>query len=373
MVGTFIICQKELCNLKMSDEDFKIELEKILSEKIGKQIKINSVEPCGSGYHSDGFHIVCDNGGEFFLKKHKSFDMGFEFPERKISSLLVSHSMCNRIKSEKHPKSIGVILKNEEMEFLPKIDEKTEIYNLQTFGGEGKSYLGILGDKINKAQIDSQDKSEIDKVVDYLVELRGIKHPSTDVKKLNAVYNDFLRNVIGHQEYMLMLFHSMEEGDVVLSPKEQGAFVGLMLENMHFFKNRKDRLCAIHGDFWGANVFFKNSGEMFVVDHSRMPWGDPAFDVGFWLSQYVIKYHETSSSYFVELGNYFLETYKKKTGDFEIGKITPYSLGLIAAIYASPKIVPDMKGEVRKALFENVVEMLKRKEFFWPVQSSLNN
>jgi hypothetical protein len=79
-----------------------------LSEKLGKQIKINAIESAGSGYHSDGFHLVCDSGDEFFLKKHKSFDMGFEFPERKIASLLVSHSMANRIKSNEHPKSIGL-------------------------------------------------------------------------------------------------------------------------------------------------------------------------------------------------------------------------------------------------------------------------
>jgi thiamine kinase-like enzyme len=350
----------------MLDDSFKLELEKVLSEKLGKQIKINSVEHIGSGYHSDGFHLSCDGGEEFFLKKHKSFDMGFEFPERKIASLLVSHFMANRINSDKHPKSIGVLVRNDNMEFLPTVNDNTEIYNIQTFGGKGKNYSEILAEKTTKTQIDSKDKSEIGAVVKYLAELHKMRHPSGNVKQLCAVYNDFLRNVIGHQEYMLMLLHGMSENDVVLSPREQGSFVGLMLENMHYFKDRIDRLRAIHGDFWGANVFFSDNGEMFVIDHSRMPWGDPAFDVGFWLSQYVIKYHETSSDYFVELGNYFLERYKKEIGDLEIGRVVPYILGLIAAIYASSKIVPDMKDEVRKALFEHVVEMLRKKEFFWP-------
>ena len=276
--------------------------------------------------------------------------------------------MTNRHDRNKNtnPRSLGILVKNKELEFLPEITEDTEIYQIQDFGGEGISYLELLDKKLEKCIVDEKDKQEIDSIVDYLAEIHKTKHKSEDKKILNAVYNDFLRNIIGHPEYLLMLLHDIPQGNRVLSPKKQGEFISLMLENMHYFKNESYRLSAIHGDFWGANVFFREDESLYVVDHSRMPWGDPGFDVGFWLSQYLINYIKTENIYFKNLGEYFLEEYLKKTGDYDIMGIISYSLGLVAVMYCSPLIVPELKDEVRKKIYDHTIEMLRKKEFFWP-------
>ena len=47
----------------------------------------------------------------------------------------------------------------------------------------------MLADKSSKKEIDSVDKKEIDKVIDFIVSIHKIKHPSKDKNKLTAVYN----------------------------------------------------------------------------------------------------------------------------------------------------------------------------------------
>jgi len=112
-------------------------------------------------------------------------------------------------------------------------------------------------------------------------------------------------------------------------------------------------------------VFFKEGGEMFVVDYSRMPWGEPGFDVGFWVSQYLLNYHKYKNDYFRKLGQLFLDKYVERTGDKEIVKTMVYSLGLISVMYSSSTWVPGIDDGVRKSFYEHITEMLKRKEFFW--------
>ena len=59
----------------------KKSLSKLLSKKLNKDVVVTDIMPAGSGYHSDGYKLTT-NVGEFFLKKIKSNDLGFEFPER---------------------------------------------------------------------------------------------------------------------------------------------------------------------------------------------------------------------------------------------------------------------------------------------------
>ncbi len=342
----------------------KKEVSDILSKKLSKKIVVKELVLVGSGYHSDGYKVVTTEGKEYFIKRIKSQDLGFEFPERKIMSLLVSHSMSRS--ADISPKTIGIAVKNEEIEFLPEITDSTEIYHVQEYGGEGKTYLEILTEKLDKKQIDKEDKEEIEKILNFIVKVHKIKHPSNDKKRLTAIYNDCLRSVIGNPEYLLQLLHAIPEDNPILSPKkQQGEFLALMLENMHYFKDKPERLAALHGDFWGANVFFRKDGSMFVIDYSRMPWGDAGFDVGFWMSQYVLRYHMGNKKYFKQLGNYFLDRYIEKTKDREVTKTLVYSLGLVSVMHASPVWVPGIDNEVRKSFFNHVCGMLKKKEFYW--------
>ncbi|MFH2232579.1 MAG: phosphotransferase, partial [Patescibacteria group bacterium] len=144
-----------------------------------------------------------------------------------------------------------------------------------------------------------------------------------------------------------------------------GNYIGLMLNLIHKWKDRCDRLVALHGDFWGTNLFFKKDGSIWVIDYSRIPWGDRGIDIGWWLSQYLWFYHETQNEYFKELGEKFLDMYEKKSGDKEIRRAVSLALGLMGIIYISPRFYPDLNMEIGKKFFYNILEILNVNQFVW--------
>lgn len=342
------------------------KISKLISKKLNQEINIVNIEKIGSGYHSDGFKLSTNRGKGYFLKKVKSYDLGFEFPERKVSSLLVSNGMAER--SNLKPCPIGVVLSNQdEINILPEINEETEIYHIQEFEKEAKSYWDLLQDKKNKNKnkIDKQDLDELKKVVDYIISIHKIKHPSQNKEQLNAIYNDSLRNVLTHPELTLMLMYDFPKDFKILDLNKQKEYIGLMYETMKKWQNRSDRLMALHGDFWGANLFFKENGDTWVIDYSRIPWGDPGVDIGWWLAQYLWLYHETNKEYFKELGENFLKLYENKTGDKEIRKALILTLGCHGIVYTAPKFFPNLNLKLGEKFLNNIIQILKGGELIW--------
>ncbi|MFH1500946.1 MAG: phosphotransferase [archaeon] len=339
------------------------KFQEVLSKELGEDLVVTGLEKVGEGYHSDGFKLLT-NKGEFFIKKVKSEDFGFELPERKIYSLLLSEGMARRANA--NPKMIGVLVGNDgEIEKLPTVNSQTEIYHIQAFGGKGKSYLEILQEKKYKQKIDEKDTEEIQKLVDFIAKVHSLKHPSSDGGKLKAVYNDCLRNVISNPELTMVLLQDFPNDHVVFPLEAQKNYLALMYDLISRFKDRSERLTALHGDFWGANCFFSENEELFVVDYSRMPWGDPGIDIGWFVCQYLWLYHETKNEYFKELGELFLKKYEEKTGDKEIREGMSLIMGLQGVIYLLPKFYPNRDKEVSEMFMQNIVDIMKAGRFKW--------
>lgn len=347
----------------MNDIDLQ-KISSLISQKLGKNIEIVSIEKIGSGYHSDGFKLTAKDGHTFFLKRVKSHDLGFEIAERKVMSLLISNGMYRR--SNLQPQPIGVILDNgNEAGIIPEVNEETKIYHVQEFQPEGVSYWSSLQERKQKTKIDETDLVELEKITDYINKIHQVKHPSKDIERLKSVYNDGLRSVLTSPELTVMLLHDFTDTHQLLPVREHGNYVGLMLNLIYKWKDRHDRLVALHGDFWGANLFFKKDGSIWVIDYSRIPWGDGGVDIGYWLSQYLWFYHETKNPYFKELGEKFLDMYVEKSDDKEIRQAVSLVLGLMGIIFISPRFYPDLNMEVGKRFFDNILEILRGNQFVW--------
>ena len=339
-----------------------------LSKKLGRAIVIEKAEPVGKGFHSEGFKITSKTGETFFMRKMKSYKMGFAFPERKISSLNVSHRMANRIKG---PKSIGVFVEHKgKAESMPEFDENTAIYNIQEFESEGTSYWSLLEKKKNKTKVDEEDLKELEKITDFIVDIHKIKYPSKDEEEAKEVYSDSLRSILGHPELTFTFLHQLGDDHPIFSMHNQKEYIGLMINLMHKWKDRSDRLSALHGDFWGANIFFRKDSSLWVVDFSRIPWGDNAVDIAWFTQQYLWFYCMTGNNYYKELGEEFLKMYERKSGDKEVRKAMCLALGVLGLIVISTiKKEPsgyycDDMDQGRK-FYNIIVQIMQNGEFKW--------
>ena len=102
------------------------QLSRLVSVKTGNNTEFKTIEKIGSGYHSEGYKLTTAEGKTFFLKYVRSHDLGFEFPERQIMSLMVSNGMAER-SGAVPPVGVIVVTQNEET-ILSKIDESTKVF-----------------------------------------------------------------------------------------------------------------------------------------------------------------------------------------------------------------------------------------------------
>ncbi len=339
-------------------------LSRLLSSKTGREISFTKIEKIAVGSYSDGFRLITSDEQSFFLKHIRVNDLGFESIERKAMSLIMSDGMARRAQSS--PASIGVVVLNEEEGVIfPNITNSTEVYHLQEFAGGGTSYSMLLEQNINKTSVDDEDTAKLSVIADALIKIHTVKHHSKDKKQLTAIYNDGLRNILTNPELSISTLSEFPLNYNILNIDGQKEFISLMYENIREWMGRSDRLSALHGDFWGANIFFREDGSIFIIDYSRIPWGDPATDVGWFISQYLWYYHLTGNSYFKELTETWLSIYESKSGDKEIRKAIPLVVGWTGIVQVNPRFLPNLDVTVASNFLHHIKEILKHKEFMW--------
>jgi len=346
------------------DKELLRKLSFLVSKKLDRETVFISGKKIGHGYHSDGFKLSTSDDTHYFLKYLRSHDLGFEYPERKMMSLMVSNGMGQRVKNETG--SVGVIIMDGEHELiLPELTDNLELFHLQEFAGSGISYSEILIKNIKKNSVDEEDIRQLSSIADMLINIHSTKHTTKDLSRLTAIYNDGLRGVLTHPELSIMALSEFPDDYPILNLEEQKEIISLMFDNLKRWIDRPDRLCALHGDFWGTNIFFRENGSVWVIDFSRIPWGDPGIDVGWFISQYLWYYHLTGNIYFKELTETWFKIYEEKSGDKEIRKAVTIMIGWSGIVQIYPKWFPNIDPEVGKKFINHIKEILRAKEFKW--------
>jgi hypothetical protein len=339
------------------------QVSKALSAKLGSEVEITEIHKIGRGFHATGYKIVAKDGRAFFIKKVTTNTIGLEHPERKLSSLLVGHNMATR--AGQKPKPIGLLIEVDgKMSAFPDIPLDTGVYHVQEFEPEGRSYISLLEGRKDKRTLDEQDHRETSSMTDIIAAIHKIRYASDDPEQVKAMYMDGLRGELVHPELVITFMHQLDETHPIIPPNTQGKYLELYLQLIHKWKGRTERLRALHGDLWGANMFLRENGTAWIIDFSRIPWGDPGIDIGRWMGQYVWFYIITRNPYYKELGELFLKTYQEKTGDAEIREAASLGFMFVGFIYPTYYTQEDLA--LRKKMFEHACEILKQGRFFWP-------
>ncbi|MDO8664962.1 MAG: phosphotransferase [Candidatus Liptonbacteria bacterium] len=347
----------------------KIELKKlseVISKRLGRAIIFSSAEVMKGGFQSHAFKLTTQDGERFFLKKMKqSGEAGFEITERHLFSYAVSHSMTKR--SGLAPEPLGVIIGHEaEMIVLPNLDEGVSLYHVQKFADDlGESYWSLLLSKKTKKVPDENDRKEIEAIINLLVRIHSGPLPKFSLTVLKTLYNDSLQSLLAYPGYFFLFLSDFGSKHPLLPRSKHGAYIGLILNLVYRWENNTKRLRPLHGDFWGANIFLLSNDKATAIDFSRIPFGEPGIDVGYFVAQYLWFYHSTGNPYFKKLGELFIESYATKASDKDIRKALCLPLGLLALLYCNPRFHPDNNSASEKSFFKVVLANLKSGEFSW--------
>lgn len=173
-------------------------------------------------------------------------------------------------------------------------------------------------------------------------------------EKCTALYNEGIRSVLTDPDLTFSVLTGFSSDDGLLPEDAQKELIGLMYTTIRRWHGRGDRVRALHGDFWGGNIFIRPDDSVYVIDFSRAPWGDPALDVGWFISPILWLYHETGNVYYRELIDMWFRFYVEKTGDKEIYEAVVLVMGWVGVINVYPRFFSDRNTPQGKQFMKHI-------------------
>ena len=345
---------------KQMFEDTEI-IKKLLNEYLKDSFKIKTVKAIPGGFRAKAFLISAEKNGErknLFLK-HTIPDLKnyHDNNVEKLASYLLSQQISKEMNLS--PRVLGIFMaENGKIINIDSFTDITIIYQLQEFQ-EGQNYLDYLCSSESDENFLAENKAIAAKIAKNLAQIHTKKIDMAEKEK-EILYKKSLRNAIINPELALSMIENNIKGSLFEGDFRR-EYIGEMLEvNAHFWKNF-NRLSLLHGDFWPGNIALAEA-EPFFFDYSRYMYGDPGSDVGhFYLSMVIFSIWRKDKRYF-ELGESFLDAYKKETTDDLITETSVLAFGPTGVVFILDKFFqgPDMAE--RKKFADYIMACLRSKK-----------
>ncbi len=271
-------------------KDLKQIVSNFLNEEI---IEIESFE---AWFLSQWIKIVWKHK-TYFARCLKDKYIWYYYPEEDYYSFNISHEMTKNAKS--WIKSYGIIQYNWKNYHI------TDFFEWKTLNLHdiNEDHIIKIANKI--WQIHKQWSNELKKLSD-------------DNKKF--LYNRWFREVITHSETLFSTYETriVNTYDECFFKK----YIYNMLEAyFDYLKlNSFDRIAYLHWDFWPWNIMKDKNENIEFIDFSRIPYGEPGIDIGWFIAQFqidsIINIENKQKN--DKLQDIFLETYIKQTKDTNI-------------------------------------------------------
>ncbi len=340
-------------------------IEKYLRDVYKKSVKVLNLSLLGSGWHAETWKITVEIEGEGtrnlvlkFLRGERGF--GHDYPADRAQVLLMAHKDFNKL--PRHIRSIDV-------GYIDSFGDLHSVGNYEEFfilmeEATGRPYIEDLRNILKNKQLTENDVNRIEILVDYLVNIHSVKYEG-DVESMRRLYYRRVRDLVGHGEMIMGVVDSAYPDDFKLIDKLREIEI-LATQWRWRLKKYYSRLSQVHGDYHPFNIWFKENNELVVLDRSRGEWGEPADDVTCLLTNYIwfaLLDEGRFSSIFENMFRMFLKRYIDKTNDEELLKVCQPWFSFRAIVIASPLFYPDNPENVREALINFALNVMRIDEF----------
>jgi hypothetical protein len=195
---------------------------------------------------------------------------------------------------------------------------------------------------------------------DYLVEIHA--------RKLDApgLYVRRLRDLLGHGECIMGLIDSYPASYEFINASLLKKIELACVEWRWRIKDRRHRLCQVHGDFHPWNILFREGTAFTMLDRSRGEWGEPADDTTCLSINYLFSSLMRSGRLegpLEKLFRTFWDNYLEKTNDREMLDVAAPFFAWRGLVIASPLWYPRLPPGVRKTVFTFIQSVLGSERF----------
>lgn len=313
-------------------EDSKLKI--YLSNLLGSEIKIKSIERLGEGFHGAAFSItVIEKSKEkkYFLKTLHEQGFGHEYPADRANVIIRAAMDHNLLPNHVKVLNAGSVQKNGS---LLSLGEPEDFFIIME-EGKGREYWSDLDEIRENGRLTKDDDEKIRTIADYLANIHSIKYSGDNGRHL---YKRVVRDFVGHGELTMGVIDTFPDKLEFTTNEEMVEIVKKMVEWWNEIKGRYHRLTIVHGDFYPGNIWFDNKN-LVVFDRSRFRYGDPADDMTC-LVMNLINYSLMSYGEFIDpfkkLTELLFDNYFKKREDKEMFAVAPLFLAFRALVCIHP-------------------------------------
>ncbi len=336
-----------------------LKVENYLKECFGPETSLTSIQRLGEGIHGVAYLLRFMNSHEekcLIMKTLFATEFGHDHYSDRAQVLLLANANYNEM--PKHIKAIDIT--GETPDRLISLKEAREFY-LFMDEAKGDPYFDDLNEILERGRLTEVDQKRAQALAHFLAEIHAIKYSEKNAK---ALYRRRIRDLIGHGECIMGIIDSYDRVEFT-TDRELIDYAGKCLSWWGKIRDKRQRLCRVHGDYHPGNIWFQGD-DFILLDRSRGSWGEPASDLSCLAVNYIyyaIKDRGTFEGPFAELLRLFLKTYLEETDDNSFFEVTQPFFAFRVLVLANPKFYPDDTSETKRKLLDFGLAVLETEIF----------